>query len=159
MWASGFVDVDVDRLPRGGGGVLIWAGKLWTTNTIAFIWMHRYTVMRSWRPFSFHLSVTITSCLSMLMHSLMSQGSVHKSWKLNISQFFHSLHTHQTCHPLSLFWMLNALDRPCPTACFSFRQYPATSQSHWKGVGHSTGHNQQPDQLYVKEMFHAAGGK
>ena len=40
------------------------------------------------------------------------------------------------------------------TACSSSSQYPATSCSHWKGVDqHSTGHNQQPDQLYVKEMW------
>ncbi|XP_070304785.1 LOW QUALITY PROTEIN: liprin-alpha-3-like [Salvelinus sp. IW2-2015] len=29
------------------------------------------------------------------------QGSVHISWKLKMFQFFHGLHTHQTCHPLS----------------------------------------------------------
>ncbi len=43
------------------------------------------------------------------------------------------------------------------TACSSSCQYPATSHSHWRGVDqHSTGHNQQPDQLYAKEM--ANGG-
>ena len=36
----------------------------------------------------------------------MSQGSVHNSWKLNMYRFFHGLHTHQTCHPLSMFGML-----------------------------------------------------
>jgi hypothetical protein len=30
----------------------------------------------------------------------MSQGSVNNSWKLQMSQFFHGLHT-QTGHPLS----------------------------------------------------------
>ncbi len=36
------------------------------------------------------------------------------------------------------------------TACTSSWQYPATSHSHWRGVDqHSTGHNQQPDQLYA----------
>ena len=39
------------------------------------------------------------------------------------------------------------------TACSSSCQYPATSHSRWRGVDqHSTGHNQQPDQLYAKEM-------
>ncbi len=36
------------------------------------------------------------------------------------------------------------------TACSSSWQYPATSHSHWRGVDqHSSGHNQQPDQLYA----------
>ena len=35
----------------------------------------------------------------------MSQGSVHNSWKVKMSQFFHGLQTHQTCHPLSIFWV------------------------------------------------------
>ena len=46
------------------------------------------------------------------------------------------------------------------TACSSSCQYPATSHSHWRGVDqHSTGHNQQPDQLYTKEMCCTAWGK
>ena len=31
---------------------------------------------------------------------------VHNSWKLKMPQFFHGLHTHQTCHPLSVFGIL-----------------------------------------------------
>ncbi len=43
------------------------------------------------------------------------------------------------------------------TACSSSCQYPATSYSHWRWADqHPTGHNQQPDQLYAKEM--ANGG-
>jgi hypothetical protein len=38
--------------------------------------------------------------------SPMSQGSVHNPWKLKMSQFFHGLHTHQPCHPLSMFGIL-----------------------------------------------------
>ncbi len=46
------------------------------------------------------------------------------------------------------------------TACSSSCQYPATSHRHWRGVDqHSTGHNQQPDQLYAKEMCCTAWGK
>ena len=46
---------------------------------------------------------------------------------------------------------------PYFTECYSFCQYPETSHSHWRGVGeHSTGHNQQPDQLYAKEMCRTA---
>jgi hypothetical protein len=68
--------------------------------------MHRDTVTRSWGPLSCHSSTTITSCFSMIMQGPMSQGSVHNSWKLKMSQFFPSLHTHQTRHPLSMFGML-----------------------------------------------------
>ena len=48
----------------------------------------------------------ITLCFSMIMHGPMSQGSVQNSWKLKMSQFFHGLHTHITCPPLSTFGML-----------------------------------------------------
>jgi hypothetical protein len=84
--------------------------KLRTTNTISIlsmaIWMHRDTVTRSWGPLSCHSTTASTSCFSVIMHSNMLQGSVHNSWKLNISQFFHGLHTHQTRHPFSVFGML-----------------------------------------------------
>ena len=70
------------------------------------IWMLRDTVTRSWRKLSCHSSTAFTSCFSMIMNSLMSQGSVHNYWKLKMSQVFYSLHTHQTCHPLSMFGML-----------------------------------------------------
>ncbi len=82
---------------------------LWTMNTGAFYWWHfecRDTVTRSWGPLLCHSSTTITSCCSMIMHSLMLQGSVHNSWKLKTSQFLHGQHTHRTCHPLSMFGML-----------------------------------------------------
>ena len=36
----------------------------------------------------------------------LSQGFVYNSWTLKMSQFFHGLHTHQTCHPLNMFGML-----------------------------------------------------
>ena len=48
----------------------------------------------------------------------------------------------------------------CTTVCSSSHQYPATSHSHWRGVWqYTTGHNQQPDQLYAKEMCCTAWGK
>ncbi len=57
--------------------------------------------------------------------------------------------------PIEHVW--DALDT---TACSSSCQYPATSHSHWRGVDqHSTGHNQQPDQLYAKERCCTAWGK
>ncbi len=40
------------------------------------------------------------------------------------------------------------------------QRVPVSALSHWRGVDqHSTGHNQQPDQLYVKEMCFTARGK
>ena len=57
-------------------------------------------------PFSCHSSAAITSYFSMIMHGPIWQGSVHNFWELKMSQFFHGLHTHQICHPLSMFGML-----------------------------------------------------
>ncbi len=60
--------------------------------------------------------------------------------------------------PIEHVWV--ALDRCIRQACSSSCQYPATSHSHWRGVDqNSTGHNQQHDQLYVKEMCCTALGK
>ncbi len=60
--------------------------------------------------------------------------------------------------PIEHVW--DALDFAYTKACSSSCQYPATSHSHWRGVDqHSTGHNQQPDQLYAKEMCCTAWGK
>ncbi len=75
-------------------------------NLLMAFWMHRDTRTRSWSPLLCHSSTTITSCCSMIMHGPMLQGSVHNSWKLKTSQFLHGQHTHRTCHPLSMFWML-----------------------------------------------------
>jgi hypothetical protein len=42
----------------------------------------------------------------------------------------------------------------CISACSSSCQLPATSHCYWRGVGQpSTDYNQQPDQLYAKEML------
>ena len=120
------------------------------------IWMHIETVTKSWGPLLCHSSVAITSCFSMITCGSMSQGSVHNSWKLKMSQFFHGLHTHQTFHTLSMFGMF-WIDR---VSQFLHTVYSVTLHRHWRGVGqYSTGHNQQPDQLYAKEMCCGAWGK
>ncbi len=65
-------------------------------------------------------------------------------------------HEHR-CILLMAFWMhRDTVTRSWgPLLC-----HPATSHSHWRGVDqHSTGHNQQPDQLYAKEMCCTAWGK
>ena len=107
----------------------------------------RDTVTTSGSPLLCYSSATITSCFNMIMHSPTFQGSVHNSWKLKLSQFFHGLHTSQTCHSLSMFGMLWINVYDIKFSCL------ATSHGHWRGVGqHSIGYNQQPDQLYAKEM-------
>ena len=58
------------------------------------------------RPIVVPFSAAITSCFSMLMHGPVSKGSVYNYWKLKMSQFFHGLHSHETCQPLSTFVML-----------------------------------------------------
>ncbi len=120
-------------------------------------WMQRDTVTRSWGPLLCHSSTTITSYCSMIMHDTMLQRSVHNSWKLkHPSSCMASILTGHVTH-----WAcLRCSGSAYTTACFSSCQYPATSHSHWRGVEqHSTGHNQQPDQLYVKEMCCTAWGK
>ncbi len=83
-------------------------------------------------------------------------GSVHNSWNLKTSSCMASILTRHVTH-----WAcLGCSGSACTTACSSSCQYPATSHSHWRGVDqHSTGHNQQPDQLDVKEMWGTAWGK
>jgi transposase len=54
--------------------------------------------------------------------------------------------------PIEYVW--DALDSSVRQRSSS-RQYPATLLSH-RRVAHSTVYNQQPDQLYVKEMCRAA---
>ena len=156
-----FDDINVvNRVPHGVGGVMVWAGISYKHNWILSmtIWIYRDTVKRSWGPLSYHSSATIISCFSMIMYGAMLQGSVHNSWKVKMSQFFHGLHTHHTCHPL--MGMFGCSGSTCTTVCSISRQYPATSHRQWRGVGrNSTGHNQLLEQLCAKVMCRAAWGK
>ncbi len=111
-------------------------------------WMHRDTVTRSWGSLLCHSSTTITSCSKDLY-------TIPVSWKHPSSCLASILSPDMS--PIEHVW--DALDR-------RIRQrvpVPANIQqqhSHWRGVDqHSTGHNQQPDQLYVKEMCCTAWGK
>ncbi len=131
--------------------------------------MHRDTVTRSWGSLLCHSSTTITSCCSIHPrpsphvaafihdHHLMLQGSVHNSWKLKTSQFLHGQHTHRTCHPLSMFGMLWS---GVYVSVFLFLPISSNfTQPLKRSDQHPTGHNQQPDQLYAKEMCCTARGK
>ena len=126
--------------------------ELLTTNTIAFYRCQfecRDTVTRSWGPLSCRSCPAITWSFRMKMHSPMSQGSVHTpgiwSWicpscSVACTDMSHIEHVWDALYQ-------------CMTVGSSSRQYPVTSHSHWRRAGqHSTGHNQQPDQLYAKEM-------
>jgi hypothetical protein len=96
----------VNRVPHFGGGVMVWAGINYRQRTQLNFIDGGLIALRSWCPLLCHSSAAITSCFNMIIHGPMSQGSVHNSWKLQMSQFFHSLHTHHTCNQLSMFGML-----------------------------------------------------
>ncbi len=106
-----FAEVNiVDRVAHGGGGVMVWAGVCYGQRTqVHFIdgilnaQRYRDEILR---PIVVPFIHNITSCCSMIMHGPMLQGSVHNSWKLKTSQFLNGQHTHQICHPLSMFGML-----------------------------------------------------
>jgi hypothetical protein len=140
-----------------GCWVMVWAGISYGQGTqLHFIdvnWMHRDTLPRSWGPLLCHSSTAINSgpiCTQFLeahLYTIPGSSSVHNSWKLNMSQFFHGLHAHQ---PVSMFGMLwiDMYD--------SLFQFPPVSNnfahSHWRVGQHSTDQNQLPDQLHAKAM-------
>ncbi|XP_014023269.2 zinc finger CCCH domain-containing protein 11A isoform X4 [Salmo salar] len=82
----------------------------------------------------------------MIMHGPMSQGYVHNSLKLKMTQFFDGLHTYKTCHPLSMFGMLwiDVYD-----SVFQFLPISSNFAQPLKRSG-TTFHNPQPDQLHAK---------
>ncbi len=146
VWVSGLLMSTLWTMVAVG----LWYGQvmLWTTNKGAFYWWRfecRDTVTRSWGPLLCHSSTTITSCCKDLC-------TIPGSWK-HPSSCMASILTGRVTH-----WV--CLGSAYTTVCSSSCQYPATSHSHWRGVDqHSKGHNQQPNQLYAREMCGAALGK
>ncbi len=134
----------------GSSGVMVWAGICCGQRTQV-----HFIDEIPWRDPEIHSSTTITSCCSMIMHDPMLQGSVHNSWKLKTSKFLHCQHTHRTCPPLSMFGMLwiSVYD-----SVFQFLPITSNFTQPLKRSG-PTFHNQQPDQLYAKEMCCTARGK
>ncbi len=138
--------------------VALWYGQTYVMDIehrcilLMAFWMHRDTVTRSWGPLLCHSSTTITSCCSMIMHG---RVAIPGSWKHH-SFCMNSILTGHVTH-----WAcLGCSGSAYMTACSSSCQYPATSHNHWRGVDqHSTGHSQQPDRLYAKEMCCTAWGK
>ncbi len=156
VWGSG-LPVSALWIEWPMAAVGLWYGKAYVMDN-----GHRCILMQRYRdeilrPIVCHSSTTITSCCSMIMHGPMLQGSVHNSWKLKTSQFLHGQHTHRTRHPLSMFGMLGI---GVYDSVFQFLPISSNFTQHWRGVDqHYSGHNQQPDQLYVKEMCCTAWGK
>ncbi len=97
------------------------------------------------------------SCCSMIMHGPCCKDlyTIPGSWKHPSSCKARTLTGHVT------HWAcLGCSGSAYTTASSSSCQYPATSHSHWRGVDqHCIGHNQQPDQLCVKEMCCTVWGK
>ncbi len=149
----------VDQVAHGGGGVMVWAGVCYGQQTqVHFIdailnaKRYRNEILRPIVvPFlhDLHLMLQQDNARPVL------QGSVHNSWKLKTSQFLHRQNTHRTCHPLSMFGMLwiGVYD-----SLFQFLPISSNFTQPLKRSG-PTFHNQQPDQLYAKEMCCTAWGK
>ena len=127
----------MNRVPHGGGEVMVWAGisyrqltQLHFINDNLNAQRYRDEILRPIVvPFT-----SLTSRLSMILHGPMSQGSIHNSWKLKMSQFFHGLHTHQTCHPLSMVGM-RWIDGPDPA---NIQQLRTAIEEAWDNITQAT---------------------
>ena len=76
---------------------------------------------------------------SILLHSPMSHESIHNSWKLKMSQLFYGLHTHRTCHPLSMFGMLwiHLYEDGVPVPA-NIQQLHTTIEEEWDNIPQAT---------------------
>ncbi len=141
MWVSGLLTSGPWwRLGYGMG-----MRMLWTTNTGAFYWWHfECTEIPWWDP----------EAHSCAIHPRPSPHVARICTQLLEAENIPVLEWPAYSSDMSPHWaFLGCSGSAYTTACSSSCQYPATSHSHWRGVDqHSTGHNQQPDQLYAKEM-------
>ncbi len=151
----------------GSSGSWWWWGygmgmrMLWTTNTGAFYWCHfECTEIPWWDPEAHCCAihprpsphVAAWYCTAPCCKDLYT---IPGSWK-HPSYCMDSKLTRHVTHWACLGCSGSAYTTACSSSC----QYPATSHSLWRVVDqHSTGHNQQPDQLYAKEMCCTAWGK
>ncbi len=144
----------------------LWYGQAYVMNNehrcilLMAFWMHRDT----WRGSEAHCCaihprpsphVAAWYCKAPCCKDLFT---IPGSWK-HPSSCMASILTGHVTH-----WAcLGCSGSACTTACSSSCQYPATLHRHWRGVDQhstgSTGCNQQPDQLYAKEMCCTAWGK
>ncbi len=150
-----FADVNVvDWVAHAGGGVMLWAGVCYGRRTqVHFIdgilnaQRYRDEILRPIAvPF-------IHDPYLMLQH-----GNALPHVARICTQFLEAIKHPSSCMASILtghvtHWVcLGCYGLAYTAVCSSSCQYAATSHSHWKGVDQqSTGHNQQPDQLYAKE--------
>ncbi len=159
-----FADVNVvDQVAHGVGGVMVWAAICygeWTQvhfiDGILNAQRYRDEILRPIVvPFihDHHLMLQHDNARPNVAKDLYT---IPGSWK-HPSSCMASNSPNMSSQTLSMFGMLWI---GYTTAFSSSCQYPGTSHSHWRGVEqHSTGHNQQPDHLYAKEMCCTAWGK
>ncbi len=156
MAGERFADVNVvDRVAHGGGRVMVWAGVCYGQQTqVHFI----DDILNAQRYRDEILRPIVVSFIH--DHHLMLQHDNAWPHVARIcTQFLEAENIPVIVWPAYLLDMSpiehvwDTLDWACTAACSSSCQYSATSHSHWRGVDqHSPGHNQQPDQLYAKEM-------
>lgn len=108
LWVSSLL-MSVDRVARGGGGVMVWAGVCFArwTQAAFYWWRIECTEIAWWAPEAHCCAIHPAQLL---------QGSVHNFWKLNASWFLHGQLTHWTCDPFSMFGMfwIGMLDQFLP---------------------------------------------
>ncbi len=152
VWVSGFAHVNaVNEWPMVAVG--LWYGQgvcygQWTQvhfiDGILNAQRYRDEILRPIIvPFSFTI---ITSCVQQDNARPHVARSCTQFLKLKHPSSFMASTLTRDMAPLSMFW--DALDRRIGQRVPVPAKNPATSHSHWRGVDqHSTGHNQQPDQL------------
>ncbi len=157
-----FADVNVVvRVAHGGGRVMVWAGEFYGQRTqLHFI----DGILNAQRYCDEVLRPIVVPFIHdrrlMLQHDnawphvarICTQFLEAENIPVLVWSALTGHVTHWAC--------LGCSESAYTTACSSSCQYPATSHSHWRGVDqHSTGHNQLPDQLCVKEMCCTGWGK
>ena len=150
-----FADVNfVNRVPHGGGRVMVLAGISYGQRTQLHFIDGNFNAQRYCdeilRPIAIHpppsTHISEWKCMAPCRKDLYTIPGSWKYFTSSMACIIIILVTH---------WAgLGCSRSTCTTACSSFHQCPITSHSHWRGVGQlSTGHNQQPDQLYAKGML------
>ncbi len=158
VWVERFADVNVvDRVAHCGGRVMVWAGicyrqraQVHFIDSILNAQIYRDEILRPIVvPFihNHHLMLQHDNAWPPCCKDLYI---IPGSWK-HPSSCMASILTGHVTRLACLGCSGSAYTTVCSTSC----QYPATSHSHWGGVDqHSTGLNQQPDQLCEGDVLH-----
>ena len=72
------------------------------------------------------------------MHGSMSHGSVHYSWKLKMSQFFHGLHTHQMSRVEHVWYALDQRLRQRVPVPAKIQQLCTAIEEEWDNIPQAT---------------------